>query len=56
MNAAETRAVRQTEQLDWARLAAWLRDRLPACDIPNSICPDRWRSRSFRVGTPTSPT
>ena len=35
MNAAETRAVRQTEQLDWARLAAWLRDRLPACDIPN---------------------
>jgi aminoglycoside phosphotransferase (APT) family kinase protein len=35
MSGAETRAVRETERLDWARLEAWLRERLPACDIPN---------------------
>jgi len=29
----DTRPVRETERLDWERLAAWLRDRLPACEI-----------------------
>jgi aminoglycoside phosphotransferase (APT) family kinase protein len=29
----DTRPVRTTEQLDWARLEAWLRARLPACGI-----------------------
>lgn len=29
----DTRPVRNTEQLDWARLEAWLRERLPACAI-----------------------
>ena len=27
-------AVRAGEQLDWARLVAWLREHLAACDIP----------------------
>ena len=35
MTLADTRTVRETEQLDWARMEAWLRDRLPACDIGN---------------------
>jgi aminoglycoside phosphotransferase (APT) family kinase protein len=26
--------IRPDEQLDWPRLVAWLRERLPACDIP----------------------
>jgi aminoglycoside phosphotransferase (APT) family kinase protein len=30
----DTGAVRAGEQLDWARLVAWLRERLPACGIP----------------------
>ena len=30
----DAREVRPGEQLDWARLAAWLRERLPACQIP----------------------
>jgi aminoglycoside phosphotransferase (APT) family kinase protein len=30
----DARAVRAGEQLDWTRLTAWLRDRLPACGIP----------------------
>ena len=30
---SDTRPVRPTEQLDWPRLEAWLRDRLAACDI-----------------------
>jgi aminoglycoside phosphotransferase (APT) family kinase protein len=30
----DTGAVRAGEQLDWARVVAWLRERLPACDIP----------------------
>jgi aminoglycoside phosphotransferase (APT) family kinase protein len=34
MSIAETRPVRETEQLDWARLEAWLRERLPDCGIP----------------------
>ncbi len=29
----DTRPVRSAEQLDWARLEAWLRERLPACAI-----------------------
>jgi len=29
----DTRPVRNTEQLDWARLEAWLRERLPECAI-----------------------
>jgi aminoglycoside phosphotransferase (APT) family kinase protein len=29
----DTRPVRDTEQLDWARLEAWLRQQLPACGI-----------------------
>jgi aminoglycoside phosphotransferase (APT) family kinase protein len=29
----DTRPVRTTEQLDWARLEQWLRERLPACGI-----------------------
>src|SRR5205807_387167 len=28
------RAVRRGEELDWRRLTAWLRDRLPASNIP----------------------
>jgi len=31
---ADTRAVRSGEQLEWPRLIAWLRERLPACEIP----------------------
>jgi aminoglycoside phosphotransferase (APT) family kinase protein len=31
--AADTRPVRTTEQLDWLRLEAWLRERLPDCHI-----------------------
>ena len=31
---SDTRPVRETEQLDWARMEAWLRERLPACGIP----------------------
>ena len=30
----DARDVRPGEQLDWVRLAAWLRERLPACQIP----------------------
>ncbi len=30
----DARDVRAGEQLDWTRLAAWLRERLPACGIP----------------------
>jgi aminoglycoside phosphotransferase (APT) family kinase protein len=30
----DTQSVRDGEQLDWPRLLAWLRERLPACDIP----------------------
>src|SRR6266850_5855812 len=30
----DARDVRPGEQLDWPRLIAWLRERLPACDIP----------------------
>ena len=30
----DARPVRTSEQLDWPRLVAWLRERLPACDIP----------------------
>src|SRR5262245_36733101 len=31
----DARAVRAGEDLDWTRLVAWLRDRLPACGIPD---------------------
>ena len=30
----DVNAVRPGEQLDWARLVAWLRERLPACGVP----------------------
>ena len=30
----DARDVRPGEQLDWARLGAWLRERLPACGVP----------------------
>jgi aminoglycoside phosphotransferase (APT) family kinase protein len=30
----DTRPVRSTEQLDWPRLEAWLREHLAGCDIP----------------------
>ena len=30
----DANAVRAGEQLDWARLVAWLRERLPACGVP----------------------
>jgi len=30
----DARSVRDGEQLDWARLVAWLRERLPACGVP----------------------
>src|SRR5262247_1731730 len=30
----DVRDVRAGEQLDWTRLAAWLRERLPACGVP----------------------
>ena len=30
----DTKAIRPSEQLDWPRLVAWLRERLPACDVP----------------------
>jgi aminoglycoside phosphotransferase (APT) family kinase protein len=33
MSGADTRPVRDTEQLDWPRLETWLRGRLPACGI-----------------------
>ena len=29
----DARRVRPGEELDWPRLAAWLRDRLPACGV-----------------------
>lgn len=35
MALADTRPVRATEQLDWQRMEAWLRERLPACWIEN---------------------
>src|SRR5919108_4936941 len=31
----DTRPVREGEELDWTRLVAWLRERLPPCGIPN---------------------
>lgn len=31
---SDTRAVRRGEDLDWPALVAWLRQRLPACDVP----------------------
>jgi aminoglycoside phosphotransferase (APT) family kinase protein len=31
----DVRDVRAGEQLDWARLAAWLREHLSACDVPH---------------------
>jgi len=34
MMETDTLAVRRGEELDWQRLTAWLRDRLPACNIP----------------------
>jgi aminoglycoside phosphotransferase (APT) family kinase protein len=30
----DANAVRPGEQLEWPRLVAWLRERLPACDVP----------------------
>src|SRR4051794_28399843 len=30
----DAREIRTGEQLDWERLGAWLRDRLPACGLP----------------------
>jgi len=30
----DANAVRPGEQLDWPRLVAWLRERLPACEVP----------------------
>ena len=30
----DARAIRAGEQFDWARLVAWLRERLPACGVP----------------------
>src|SRR5262245_29101999 len=30
----DVRDVRAGEQLDWARLVAWLRERLPSCGVP----------------------
>jgi aminoglycoside phosphotransferase (APT) family kinase protein len=30
----DTRDVRAGEQLEWPRLVAWLRERLPGCDVP----------------------
>lgn len=30
----DTREIRPGEQLDWPRLVAWLRERLPQCDVP----------------------
>jgi aminoglycoside phosphotransferase (APT) family kinase protein len=30
---SDTQPVRPTEQLDWPRLEAWLRDHLPGCDV-----------------------
>ena len=30
----DANTVRPGEQLDWPRLVAWLRERLPACDVP----------------------
>lgn len=31
---SDAREIRSGEQLDWARLGAWLRERLPACGVP----------------------
>ena len=33
-DAVDTRDIRSGEQLDWPALVAWLRERLPACDVP----------------------
>ena len=33
---SDARDVRPGEQLDWARSAAWLRERLPACGVPGA--------------------
>ena len=32
--ATDTREIRSGEQLDWPALVEWLRERLPACDVP----------------------
>ena len=46
----DTRAVRDDEQLDWPRLEAWLRERLPACRVagPRPRAADAGRAVSRR--------
>src|SRR4029077_11642311 len=46
----DAREVRPGEQLDWARLAAWLRERLPASRIPGLHVSHAPRVGQFRGG------
>jgi aminoglycoside phosphotransferase (APT) family kinase protein len=47
---ADTRPVRPAEQLDWIRLEAWLRERLPACNVPGLVLDHPMRVDQFPGG------
>src|SRR5687767_4323234 len=47
---ADTRPVRPAEQLDWRRLEAWLRERLPACHVPGLLFDHPMRVEQFPGG------
>jgi len=47
---ADTRPVRAAEQLDWARLEAWLREQLPACNVPGLSLEHAMRVDQFPGG------
>jgi aminoglycoside phosphotransferase (APT) family kinase protein len=46
----DTRPVRPTEQLDWTRLEAWLRENLPACHVPGLALDQPMRVDQFPGG------
>src|SRR5205809_3311445 len=49
-NALDTHSVRHGEQLDWVRLEQWLRDRLPACEVPGLDLRERMHVEQFPGG------
>ena len=49
-NALDTHPVRHGEQLDWVRLEQWLRDRLPACEVPGLDLSERMHVEQFPGG------
>lgn len=50
MASAETRPVRDTEQLDWPRLEGWLRERLPGSHVPGLDLQQPMRVEQFPGG------